>query len=410
VVFQSLILLMRHKLRLCSLIFVWIGLFFQISCTKFFDKQVGNLEKKSKKEFTIRIGEISNFSGTQGEIGSLAHDGIVLAIEEANSSHAIKRKIELVSSDSRGVEVEAFLRTKELVQNYDVVALIGETSSERTRLISKLVEEIKVPLLAPFATDPHLTKGRNWVFRFSLSDVYRVNTMARFGVEFLKAKKIAVLEDPTDPSSVTFVRYFTDHMKQLPQSPAITKINYKNGDQKMVALIQTLKSMKIDALFAPVEFSDLERIVVAVQREKLATKILSTLVQMPPRVPSGQISRLRGVYVVAPFSTGGVLELAIPKEAIDFALRFKRRFGKEPTGTAAIAYDVTNILVRSLKGVDSSTYSAAREEIRGKLSTMEPYRGVTGLISLDQNQNARRGVAIAETQADGTLKAVARYH
>ena len=74
-------------------------------------------------------------------------------------------------------DVSLYLSAMEFIQN-DIVAILGPQSSSLVRIMSPIIEALKVPLLS-FATDPNLSSmGYPFVVQTTPSDVYQMDAIA----------------------------------------------------------------------------------------------------------------------------------------------------------------------------------------------------------------------------------------
>ncbi len=99
-----------------------------------------------------------------------------------------------------------------------------------------------------------------------------------------------------------------------------------------------------------------------------------------------------GVYVAAPFTP------ADPRQEVQrFVEAFRAKFGVEPDGNAALAYDATRLLVEAIETVGDD-----REAVRDYLAALAArngYPGVTGSIRFDEKGDlVGRGALITRAE------------
>src|SRR3569832_1404043 len=79
---------------------------------------------------TIRIGEVGSMTGSDATFGISTHQGILLAIREANEAGGVSGKqLELITLDDQGKPSEAVVASTKLVTQERVQALLGEVAS-----------------------------------------------------------------------------------------------------------------------------------------------------------------------------------------------------------------------------------------------------------------------------------------
>ncbi len=123
---------------------------------------------RNRENEPIVIGAILSVTGPSGPTteGMGVRDGMILAAEEINSFGGINgSKIELVINDAK-INAET---GKEIFQNMEAgrpPLLYISTHSSVSTALAPLFEENNVVLVATLATDPGVTKEKEWVFRY----------------------------------------------------------------------------------------------------------------------------------------------------------------------------------------------------------------------------------------------------
>src|SRR5262249_3466190 len=87
-----------------------------------------------------------------------------------------------------------------------------------------------------------------------------------------------------------------------------------------------------------------------------------------------------------------------------FVQKYKERFGEEPDVHAALAYDDARLLFEAFRQARTADSSAARKA----LAEVKDFAALTGPLSFDKNQQARRVVFIVHLES-GKARPVKRY-
>ncbi|MBI5366548.1 MAG: branched-chain amino acid ABC transporter substrate-binding protein [Planctomycetes bacterium] len=146
----------------------------------------------------IKIGVAGPLTGGQAKMGNDVLHGVQLAVKEWNAKGGVLgKKIEVISRDDEAQEKQATPCARELV-NEGAVGVIGHFNSGCTIPASEVYYENMVPMITPSATNPKVTdRAYENVFRVCGRDDQQGGVAARFTVETLKAKKVAILHDKT---------------------------------------------------------------------------------------------------------------------------------------------------------------------------------------------------------------------
>jgi branched-chain amino acid transport system substrate-binding protein len=115
----------------------------------------------------IKVGWISELSGTWAFFGATCLDAAKIAEEEINARGGVLgRPILVVPQDNRTDPAQAAAAARVLDAQDRVLVLSGPTSSDTSLAVYGYAEQHKVPFVVPVAAFPRLTRpGTQWTFR-----------------------------------------------------------------------------------------------------------------------------------------------------------------------------------------------------------------------------------------------------
>src|ERR1700736_4507022 len=164
---------------------------------------------QSKGEEVVKIGEVNPITGAIGRYGTTCHQGIQLAIDQANSAGGVLgKKISLLTGDNQSQAGQTSTIVRKFVTQDKVVAIIGDLTSSATLEGGPIAQAAKIPMVTPLATNPKVTEIGNYIFRVCFIDEFQGRVMARFALENLKSKKAAILTDTKQDYSVGLSGFF----------------------------------------------------------------------------------------------------------------------------------------------------------------------------------------------------------
>jgi len=164
---------------------------------------------------TIRLGGFFPLTGGTAKVGIENRQGLQMAIDEINAAGGIKSlggaKIEMVWADSQGKPEVGISEVERLVQQENVVAILGGYESSVSTPATQAAERLKTPFIVAASIADEITeRGFKYTFRVaSKADFY-----ARDQVLFLKSlkdligldvKRVALLHEDTDYGESTAV-------------------------------------------------------------------------------------------------------------------------------------------------------------------------------------------------------------
>jgi branched-chain amino acid transport system substrate-binding protein len=139
----------------------------------------GNSSSNSYSGKTIQLGAILSITGAGGVYGPQSRDGMMLAVDQINQSGGVNgAQINLTVEDDLSDKPTAAAKAQTLIQQNNVLALLGPTLSNSAVGVHPLAESLKVPVLGVSNTGINIVPNCNfpsttpcqYVFRDSLGE------------------------------------------------------------------------------------------------------------------------------------------------------------------------------------------------------------------------------------------------
>src|ERR1700719_385042 len=166
---------------------------------------------RAEADEAVKIGEVDPITGAIGRYGTTCHQGIQLAIDQANSAGgALGKKIALLTEDNQSQAGQTSTIVRKFVTQDKVVAIIGDLTSSATLEGGPIAQAAKIPMVTPLATNPKVTEIGDYIFRVCFIDEFQGRVMARFALENMKTKKAALLTDTKQDYSVGLSGFFRE--------------------------------------------------------------------------------------------------------------------------------------------------------------------------------------------------------
>src|SRR6266568_2701004 len=128
---------------------------------------------------TIKLGALLSITGAGGVYGPQSRDGMLLAIEQINGSGGVNgAQISLEVRDDASDKAQSAQQAQTMIQQDQLMALLGPTLSNSAVGVHPLAENLKTPILAVSTTGIHIVPDCNfptttpcqYVFRDSLGE------------------------------------------------------------------------------------------------------------------------------------------------------------------------------------------------------------------------------------------------
>jgi branched-chain amino acid transport system substrate-binding protein len=347
----------------------------------------------------VLIAHVASMTGSEATFGDSTDKGIRLAVEEQNKKGGVKGKlIEVKTLDDQGKPEEAAVAATRLIVQDKATVILGEVASSRSLAIAPIADSNRVPMITPSSTNPRVTKDgektRPYVFRVCFIDPFQGTVMAKFAVETLKIKNVAILRDVGNDYSVGLADYFANTFKQL-GGTIVSDQSYKAGDQDFKAQLTAIKGKKPEAIYVPGYYTDVG--LISRQARELGMK-------QPLMGGDGWDSQK--LYEIA----SGALDGSFfsnhythenPEPVIqEFVQKYKAKYGEVPDALAAMGYDAARVAINAMERATELTGPA----IRDALENTKNFQAVTGVITLDPDHNAVKSAVVL-----GIEKNAAKY-
>jgi branched-chain amino acid transport system substrate-binding protein len=134
------------------------------------------LSASCSSQKTIKVGAIFAVTGGASNLGAPEQKTAQMIVDEWNEKGGINgQKVELIIKDSAGKTENALSFAKQLIEEDEVVAIIGPTTSGETMAIKDLCESSKTPLISCAVAEAIVDPQAHYVFKTPQKDSYVVN-------------------------------------------------------------------------------------------------------------------------------------------------------------------------------------------------------------------------------------------
>ncbi|MDE0267603.1 MAG: branched-chain amino acid ABC transporter substrate-binding protein [Acidimicrobiaceae bacterium] len=282
-----------------------------------------------------------------------------------------------------------------VVNDPQVVGVIGTTCSVSAAVASPVISEAGLVMVSPLNAAPSLTSdlrgnaGSNYhpgYYRIANNDVHSGRAVAQFAYNELDLRNVATIDDG-DPYTSGLAGSFAIAFKDL--GGEVTSVSIKKGDTDMVPVLTQISDSNPDGVFFPIFPEE-------------GTHLIRQLDQLPElsdvRLIGGSALTLssflalpesEGVYLEGPaLNFGSNINNTTGKSGDELIAAYQTQYDEPPTSAyVAHAYDATTLLLRAIEEVaveDGETLYIDRAELRKTLSEIADFNGIIGTMSCDE--------------------------
>jgi len=339
----------------------------------------------------VKIGVVMPMSGPIGGFGQSASKGIELA-------HQLQPKlkngdsIKIVLLDNKSDKIESANAMQKLVSSDKVAAVVGALTSTNTMAITKIAGQAKTPIVAPVATNILVTKNRKYANRVCFTDAFQGEVTARFIKNNLKKSKVVIITDVKLDYSIGISKVFKREFKKM-GGEILKQVKITSGNTDFKAAISTIKSLNPELVFFPIYSAEAGLIAKQAKQLKLDVPFVGTDGMVADKVffeIGGDAAE--GFYNSDTFSAEAPKTTKLSKS---FDKTYREKYNEKVHPFAAASADSYFIIVNAMNQCADPTDGVCINE---KIKSTKNFEGVTGIISIEPNGDAKKSAVINQVQ------------
>lgn len=312
----------------------------------------------------IPVGVVLPFSGPHASIGASMRSGMELALEEIHESQLLgDQKIRFIFEDSKSNRQSVRGAYTKLIEQDEVVAVLGPFSSSRTEDIIDIIDKNRTVSLSPTSAAKGLSARSEFLFRSSLTvervvphgveeskrelDYTKVATITNVGDTFSRSAYEAVKRELEKDRSISIV---SDQTYTVPSSEELPDLT-----------VQLTEIANSGAEYIFMSAQGTERTGILIQAERvdgLEASIIGILLTT---------NEIRDAQEEEAGAGKGALTFTVWLPSIDtpenrkFRDEYKERTGEDAGSFPARAYEAVRILAQSVADAGSTEREAIRD-------------------------------------------------
>ena len=311
--------------------------------------------------------------------------------------------IELVEVDNKSDKTEAVTVASHLVSQ-KVSAVIGSYGSGVSIAAGPVYEEAQIPAVAPSATNPQVTEGNDFYFRVCFLDPFQGKVMATYAIDN-GATKAAVITQLGDDYSSGLGNFFLQAFKDL-GGEIVSEQQFQTNQTDFKAILTNIKAAEPDVIFAPSSIATAPLLIKQARELGITAQIMAGDTWENQTIINNAGEDAEGVAISTFFDEN---DTSTPL-AGEFVKGYKeflnanneyltKNGGDGVAAVSALGYDAYITVYEAIKAAQSTDSVAIRDALKGV--TVE---GVTGVITFDENGDAKKNMAYIKLIEGGQFK------
>ena len=340
----------------------------------------------------VKIGVVLPLTGSIAAFGQTSKSGLDIAREQ-NSTLKNGDSVKLIILDDRGDKVEAATAVKRLLNKEGVAVILGEIASGNSMAMGPVAEKAKTPMITHASTNQRVTKGKKYVTRACFTDPFQGAVMARYALENGMKNAIVVTDAKQDYSvglSKAFKKTYAGGGGKILKTVLIN-----SGDKDFNAQVSAIKAAKPDIIVFTGYYPEAALLI----KQARAMGVKASFI-------GGDGIGFTPLLEIAGKAAEGLLytdhfneAAATSPQVKSYVKAYHEKYGKAPDSMSALAADAYGMILSAMnKCIDDGKQPDDRECINDKLRHTKGYRGITGIINIDENGDAVKSIVINEVK------------
>jgi len=332
----------------------------------------------------IVIGGVAPLTGEAATFGFACKDGFDLAVEEWNARGGILGKpIRLVMADDKGEPTDGEKAYTKLVQEENVVAILGTVQSKVAVVGALICQAAQVPMIAPTATSPKVTQVGNYIFRACLVDPSQGTLGAKFAFDKLKSRKAACLFDANSDYTTSLSEAFRTKFTELGGEVVAFKSHASGLFDYRDSLTQIMAA-KPDVIYLSDYYGD----VALILRQARVLGFKGNLLG-GDGWDSPQLLEMAGIFAEGGYYTSYYVNNDPTPVIWAFVKKYKSRSFVDPDVLTILGYDSANIMFEAIQRAGQLNGPAIRDALAATDSSF-----ITGRIRFNADRNPLKSAVI----------------
>jgi len=325
--------------------------------------------EKSGEEFSI--GALLPLSGEASAYGRWIREALELGKEEINTTGGIQgKKLEIIYEDDSANPKKASLAQKKLSQKYKIPVVFGSWVSSCVTAQIPIARRTKTVVLAE-AIAPKLKRTGGYMFTIQPRAEYYIKKLVPFVYFDLNIRRVSILYVDND-FGIAQANIFQTIFENL-GGKIISKAAFRQGETNFKGMLKKIKKENPQAIFIPA-YTEVIPLIKQAKKLNVPAKFLASVPFENPEIITKLGKLAEGV--VYPYHY-----VSDPKNPVNknFIKNYKMKYGREPEGFAALAYEGIHIIAKALRNWDQKDKESLKNEFYGI-----HYFGPTGETVFDE--------------------------
>ena len=322
----------------------------------------------------IPIGAAHALSGPLVGVGQSIRNGVELAVQEINNGAFLGRgNLEIIWEDTAGEKDKAIAAFNKLINDDQVVAILGPTLSRSAFAAAPVAQAAGVPVIASSNTAAGLTNIGDVIFHANLPESIIIANV----VEQVNPQRVVLIYDKEDAFTQAGHRTFEQVLRARDIEIAAA-FAIATGDTDFSSQLSEIQALQPDAIILNTLSDESAQIILQARQAGLNSQFIGG-----SAFNSAKFLGLGGEAANGTISGAAWNINSAAGNNRVFVANYEAEYGSLPDQFAAQAYTAVWALATALRNVDSTD----RATVRNALDELERIETPLGLFTFDDSRN-----------------------
>ncbi len=360
-----------------------------------------------KDSDVIKVGFNLELTGDIPKVGEASKFAAEMLKEDINSKGGLevggkKYKLEFVYQDNEAKAESAVNAALKLINQDNVVAIVGPNSSKQAIPAGATCNDSQVPMVTPWSTNPDTTKDRPWVFRACFLDPFQGPVAANFAAKQFGAKTAAVIFDIANDYSKGLAEIFkVEWEKKAGAGSVVAFESHGTKDQDFSAQLTKIIAAKPDFIFVPDNYNQVALIIKQAHDQGYKGPFMGS-----DAWGSAELMTLCGKDCIGQFFSTHYAAAGAQGATKDFIDRYNTKYKYVPDDVAALTWDATRLVLQAIQsaGKVEKDIKAQRKLVRDALAGIKEFAGITGNMKFAGTGDPNKCAVVVQISPEGKFE------
>ncbi|SNS27013.1 amino acid/amide ABC transporter substrate-binding protein, HAAT family [Humidesulfovibrio mexicanus] len=360
-----------------------------------------------KDSDTIKVGFNLELTGDIPKVGEASKFAAEMLKEDINAAGGLevggkKYKLEFIYQDNEAKAESAVNAALKLINQDNVVAIVGPNSSKQAIPAGATCNDSQVPMVTPWSTNPDTTKDRPWVFRACFLDPFQGPVAVNFASKQFGAKTSAVIFDIANDYSKGLAEIFkAEWEKKNGEGSVVGFESHGTKDQDFSAQLTKIIAAKPDFIFVPDNYNQVALIVKQAHDLGYQGPFMGS-----DAWGSAELMTLCGKDCIGQFFSTHYAAAGAQGATKEFIDRYNSKYKYVPDDVAALTWDATRLVLQAIQsaGKVEKDIKAQRKLVRDALANIKEFAGITGNMKFAGTGDPNKCAVVVQISPEGKFE------